>query len=190
MSPAFNSGGGKAWRPMATPAKGRRWSSNSRPPPPPRLALMLARAARPPLSISPAQGARQATTPSHVAIDVADAAGDLAEAVLGHVRARDHADAVLDCPGHLGDEAFEGQTEAGNKGEDEAGEYEGKKQEYMKTIAVIEGDAFDSFCSWRKKTKSRQARVLPEGTYDGSIEFTCLPGVGPEGNASVTFQRL
>ena len=67
MSPAFNSGGGKAWRPMATPAKGRRWSSNSRPPPPPRLALMLARAARPPLSISPAQGARQATTPSHVA---------------------------------------------------------------------------------------------------------------------------
>ena len=94
----------------------------------------------------------------------------------------------VDVPSSVG--LVEGQTEAGNKGEDEAGEYEGKKQEYMKTIAVIEGDAFDSFCSWRKKTKSRQARVLPEGTYDGSIEFTCLPGVGPEGNASVTFQRL
>jgi hypothetical protein len=85
----------------------------------------------------------------------------------------------------------EGKTEKISNGEDKAAEeeYEGKKEEYMKTIAVIDGDAFDSYCSWRKKTASRQARVMPSGTFDGSIEFMCLPGVGPEGNASVTYQR-
>lgn len=70
---------------------------------------------------------------------------------------------------------------------------EGKKKEYMETVAVIEGDVFDSYCSWRKKTAASTSSAksfLPAGTFDGSIVFTCRPGIGPAGSASVKFDRL
>ena len=77
-------------------------------------------------------------------------------------------------------------------GDDGDGEHEGKKKGlHLKTIAVIEGDAFDAYCSWRKKTEDqRNKQYFPAGTFDGSIEFACLPGVGPAGNAPVKFRRV
>eukprot|EP00946_MAST-07B_sp_MAST-7B-sp1_P002189 g2189.t1 len=70
------------------------------------------------------------------------------------------------------------------------GDYEGKKESHLKTIAQIEGDTFDAYCSWRKSTAPLHDVVMPSGTFDGSIQFTCLPGLGSEGNASVKFHRL